>query len=129
MERPEDRRKNTRLSIQLEAELHLPGDAVYRGKTKNISFSGVYLECLKSSAIPVVNDPCTLKLILQSGPNPNIISFQCRVVRTDKSGAGIRFISVDMNGYRQFKNLLVYNSKDPDKLLDELNRNPGLDIN
>jgi hypothetical protein len=122
-----DRRKHTRISLGLESELQLSDNVSYAGKIKNISFSGVFMYCVNSTDIPI-GGTGLLKLFLQSGPHRNVINFRCEVVRTDESGAGIKFISTDVNGYQQFKNLMLYNSTDPDTLLAELEKNPGLDI-
>ena len=122
-----DRRKNTRISLELEAELQLSEHSAYSGKTGNISFSGVYLLCMQAAKIPV-GAKGMLKLYLQAGPAPNAIAVRCQVVRTDESGAGIRFIHIDLEGYQQFKNLMAYNSPDPDTLLSELTKHPGLEI-
>lgn len=124
---PRERRKHTRVFLELEAELHLPDNVVYQGKIKDISFSGVYLYCANSSDIPV-GENGVFKLYLQSQPGRNIINFHCRIVRTGENGVGMAFTEIDLNGYQQFKNLMVYNSSDPDKLLAELEKNPGLEI-
>lgn len=122
-----DRRKNTRISLELEAELQLSGQSAYAGKTRNISFSGVYLQCMNSANIPV-GETGLLKLYLQAGPVPHAITIRSQVVRTDEAGAGIRFIHIDIEGYQQLKNLMAYNSPDPDTLLAELKKHPGLEI-
>ena len=122
-----ERRKHTRISLGLEAELRLSDNVTFAGKIKDISFSGVFMYCVNSADIPS-GGTGLLKLLLQAGPHRNVINFRCQVVRTDESGAGIKFINTDVDGYQQFKNLMLYNSADPDKLLAELEKNPGLDI-
>ncbi len=124
---PDERRKNTRIPLQLHAELHLPNNDIFSGQTENISFSGVYLTCVNSTNIPV-GESGVFKIFLQAQPNPKIIEFKCRIVRIDENGSGIRFLNVDVKDYQQFKNLMVYNSPNPDKLLDELEQNPGIVI-
>jgi len=124
---PKDRRKHTRIPLELETELQLDDARIIPGKIRNISFSGVFMHCVNSTDIPVGRTGF-LKIFLQTVPHPNIIGIRCQVVRTDESGAGIRFINIDVEGYQLFKNLMIYNSTDPDTLLAELEKNPGLDI-
>lgn len=124
---PKDRRKHTRITLELDAELHLDNGRVIKGKVKNISFSGVFMHHINSANISV-GSTGMLKIILQADPHPNIINIRCEVVRTDESGAGIKFVNIDIRGYQQFKNLMIYNSTDPDTLLAELEKHPGLDI-
>jgi hypothetical protein len=122
-----DRRKHTRISFELPAELKLAGNAVFQGKMINLSFSGAYLTCFDSANVPV-GETGTFKLVLQPGPRPQAIHLKCRTVRSDDAGVGINFISIDIEGYHQFKNLMTYNSPEPDKLFAELEKNPGLEI-
>jgi len=123
---PQEKRKHTRISINIDAELQT-SNGTFRGKMKNVSFSGIFIYCANSANI-IIGETCYLKLILQTEPHPNIINFQCKIIRTDASGVGVRLTRVDMEGYQKFKNLMVYNSSNPDNLLDELNKNPGLEI-
>lgn len=122
-----DLRKHTRIPLELDAELRLDDSGTVNGKIKNMSFSGVYMRCINPEGIPVGRNGL-LKIILQAEPHPHIINIRCRIIRTDESGAGIRFINIDIRGYQLFKNLMIYNSADPDKLLAELDKHPGLDI-
>lgn len=122
-----ERRKHTRIVLQHDVELILSDATPFRGKTKDISFSGIYIRCNNADGIPI-GDTCTARLHLSGGDNPETIQFQCEVVRTATSGVGIKFHSVDLAGYQQFKNLMIYNSSDPDNLMAELEKNPGLDI-
>jgi len=124
---PKDRRKHTRISLELDTELQLDNDSIFKGKIKNISFSGVFMYCINSANMSV-GSTGLLRIILQADPHPNTINIRCEVVRTGESGAGIRFINIDIRGYQQFKNLMIYNSTDPDMLLAELEKHPGLDI-
>jgi c-di-GMP-binding flagellar brake protein YcgR len=121
-----ERRKHTRISINMNAELQA-GNEIYRGKVKNISFSGGFIYCADAANL-IIGETCSLKLILQPEPHTNIVAFQCKIIRTDATGVGIKLTRVDMDGYQKFKNLMVYNTPDPDSLLDELNKYPGLEI-
>jgi c-di-GMP-binding flagellar brake protein YcgR len=122
-----DRRKYTRIALQLKAELKLAGNNIYHGRTKNISFGGVFVFCNNAAGIPV-GEEASLTLVLDSRSHRSEIAFRCEIVRTDETGVGVKFISVDINGYQQFKNLMVFNSSDPDVLLAELDKHPGLVI-
>jgi c-di-GMP-binding flagellar brake protein YcgR len=122
-----ERRKNSRIALQIEAELQLSEKAVHRGKTRNISFSGVYMSCMNASSIPV-GETGFFKLFMEPSSGADAIQFMCQVVRIDDTGTGLKFIDIDLEGYQKFKNIMLYNSPDPDKLLAELDANPGLDI-
>jgi len=122
-----ERRKNLRNSLKQDAELTLTEKSVYKGTTKNISFSGVYMYCADAKSIPV-GETGFFKIFIQAQQQTEIISFTCQVIRTDDKGVGLKFIDIDLEGYQNFKNLMLYNSSDPDKLLADLEESPGLDI-
>ena len=123
---PKDRRKHTRLSLEFDAELTLSDNVSYTGKIFNISFSGVFMFCPNAKSIPV-GETGFFKIFIQSEPETKKISFKCKVIRTDDRGVGLQFIDIDLEGYQKFKNLMLYNSSDPDTLLAELEKHPGID--
>ncbi|KPK02973.1 MAG: hypothetical protein AMK71_00425 [Nitrospira bacterium SG8_35_4] len=122
-----ERRKNSRNTLKQDSELVLTEKAVYKGTTKNVSFSGVYMYCANAKSIPV-GETGFFKILIQTQQQTEIISFMCQVIRTDDEGVGLKFIDIDLEGYHKFKNLMLYNSPDPDKLLADLEKSPGLDI-
>jgi c-di-GMP-binding flagellar brake protein YcgR len=122
-----ERRKNSRNALKHDSELTLAGNAVYKGTTKNISFSGVYMYCQDSKNIPI-GENGFFKIFIKSQKETVTISFLCQVIRTDDEGVGLKFIDIDLAGYQKFKNLMLYNSSDPDTLLAELEKSPGLEI-
>ena len=122
-----ERRKSSRNSLKQNSELTLSDETVYTGTTKNISFSGVYMYCPNAKSIPI-GETGSFKIFIQSQQETEIISFMCQVIRTDDDGVGLKFSDINLEGYQKFKNLMLYNSPDPDRLLAELEKNPGLDI-
>ncbi len=121
------KRKNTRYHIELEATIILSDNSSFKGKTKNLSFGGAYLYCVDSMSVPE-GETCFFELTLKGSPHPSIIKFYCNVIHVDDAGFGLKFINIDISDYERFKNLMVYNSPDPDALLAELEKSPGLDI-
>jgi c-di-GMP-binding flagellar brake protein YcgR len=121
-----ERRKNSRNSLKQNSELALTEKTVYKGATKNISFSGVFMYCPDAQNIPI-GETGFFKIFIKSEEETKTISFMCQVIRTDDKGVGLKFIDIDLEGYQKFKNLMLYNSSDPDALLAELEKHPGID--
>ena len=121
------KRKNTRYHIELDAAITLSDNSFLKGKTKNLSFGGAYLYCADSMSAPE-GETCFLELTLKGSPHPSVIKFYCNVIHVEDEGFGLQFINIDILDYERFKNLMVYNSTDPDALLAELEKSPGLDI-
>ncbi len=124
---PKEKRKHSRIHLEFDAELQIDNGSVYHGKTKNISFGGLYL--YTSNAIDIsIGATATLTLLRDSQTAQNEINFKCQVVHSHESGVGVKFISIDLNGYQEFKHIMVYNSTEGDKLQAELEKDPGLSI-
>jgi len=121
------KRKNTRYHIELEATIILSDNSSFKGKTKNLSFGGAYLYCVDSISLPE-GETCFFELSLEGTPQSSVLKFICNIIHVDNAGVGVQFISIDLFDYKQFKNLMVFNSHDPDALLAELEKSPGLDI-
>lgn len=121
-----ENRKHTRLPLQLTAEITLSNGTLYRGITKNISFGGIFFKISGSTRLKR-GEQCHFSIILQEGSERLSIDFNSEVVHTRRSGVGLRFISIEgADAYNHFKNLMVMNSPDPDTLLEELERHPGI---
>jgi c-di-GMP-binding flagellar brake protein YcgR len=122
-----ERRKHTRVPLCFHAELSFADGEIYDGLTENISFGGAYIVC-EGLADTLRRDSCTVTIISPSDDEPLRIPIKCRIVRAEQRGVGIRFISMDINDYHKFKKLMVYNSSEPDTLLAELEKDPGLAV-
>ena len=123
----ENRRKHLRLPISVDAEMTTNDDKTIKGLTKNISFSGVLIDFQKK---PEINegDNCKISLILQQNERIEI-NLECQMVHITNNLLGFKFICLKgLDGYEIFKNLLIYNSLDPEKLIEELKQNPGIEI-
>ena len=122
-----ERRKHTRVPLRFNAELSFADGELFNGATEDMSFGGAYIVC-EHLADTERRDNCTVTIINPAGDEPLQIPIKCRIVRADQRGVGIRFISMDINDYQQFKQLMVYNSADPDTLMAELELDPGLAV-
>ncbi len=122
-----EKRKNVRYHIELDAVITLQDNTSIKGKTKNLSFGGSYLNCTDAISMPEGNT-CFLELHLKGTPQQNVIKFLCNIIHVQDDGVGLQFIDIDIVGYEQFKNLMVFNSPDPDALLAELVQHPGIEI-
>lgn len=122
-----ENRKHTRLSIEVAIEINIPDGTLHYGKTKNISFGGMYVNIEKQLNIKH-GDKCSITLVLQDQPDKVDIKFQCKTVHLNKKGIGFKFISINAEDYQDFKYLMINHSPEPQLLLDELSKHPGIDI-
>lgn len=122
-----ENRKHQRLPIEIAATIKLADGTQYEGKTVNISFSGVFVALDQAAAIQC-GDKCMLTLALQQGTEPMLLNFKGKIRHRKTQGAGVELRAIFAEDYNDFVYLMVNNSPDPDGLLDELTRNPGIKI-
>lgn len=122
-----DKRKHQRLEISVAASISIGDKTVFNGTTKNISFSGAYID-VEEDAVPETGSSCIVTLTLQEGEDPVTISFKARVKHQKDSKVGLEFQAIFSEDYNDFVYLMVNNSDDPDALLEEISRNPGIKI-
>lgn len=115
-----------RLALRHEATVTFIDGSVCRGRLVNISFGGCFVECA-GLAGSLRRDQCFLSLLLP-GDKPVPIRINARIVRCTEAGVGLSFLSIDLEDYQHFRNMMVVNTLDPEKLLEELEKNPGLEI-
>ncbi|MEE2961225.1 MAG: PilZ domain-containing protein [Myxococcota bacterium] len=123
-------RKHTRLLIKVNAEVKTNSGLTLSGHTRNLSFGGGFINLDDTSNCEsYLGLECQLTLQLGSRDDPILVPVQSKVTRYDSQGIGLEFISTTIEGYWQFKNLMVYNSPESDGLLQELETHPGLEAN
>lgn len=121
-----ERRKHQRLTLRHEATITFIDGSVHRCRLVNISFGGCFVECA-SLADSQRRDQCFLSLLL-AGDKPLPIRINSRIVRSSESGVGLSFLSIDLADYHHFRNMMVANAPDPEGLIEELDKYPGLEI-
>jgi hypothetical protein len=118
-------RKHNRVAVSLQVQVNSESGRIYKTITRDISFSGISFE---NSEDQKFNDgeKCTIDIFLSDTAVP-AISCECRVAHKTGFIIGCEYLSLgDIESYNHLKNLIVHNSSDPDSLLDELARNPGI---
>ena len=122
-------RKHTRVAVHVTAEIYMEAGAVLKGTTRNMSFGGAFVNIdIDESTAPSIGEKCELHLKLGSSEAPLTVPVKCKLARSNADGLGIEFLSTTIEGYWHFKNLMVYNSPESDRLLQELETHPGLSI-
>ena len=121
-----EHRKNTRIPLKLTAEIKSSNGFVYKGGTKNISFGGAFFRISDLTELKQ-GEHCNFSIILLEDAERLTIDFSSEVIYVQKTGIGLKFNTINgADAYNHFKNLMVMNSPDPDKLLEELEVSPGI---
>jgi len=125
-----EKRKHQRLKIKLEAKIECENSYSVNGKTRNISFGGLFFEPNSDTQDRLKEgEVCTLTLMLNNEHEDNSISlmFQCKVVHCRKRGYGMQFLFIEgLEAYEHFEKMMVLNSEESESLMAELEKRPGL---
>ena len=112
-----NRRKNERVPFQTSASLYF-ADAVYENlHVRNLSMRGALVAGVSGLK---VSDQCKVELFLSGTSSSLRLKMLCEVVRVSDEGVGLHFIELDPDTFFHLKNIVYYNSEDPDHMKDPL---------
>ena len=115
-----ERRKNLRVLFNASVCISQIGDQgrrVCSNDTRDISLKGLYV--LTRSPFPV-RTACRVELKLSGESSDLTLKINGEVVRIDGEGMGIRFTGMDIDALIHLKNILYYNSGEPERIDGEL---------
>lgn len=103
-----ERRRFTRVSIQIEGELALDDATTISGISRDLSLNGLFLLCEASAP---VDANCHVTLFLGERTAPLRVEAHGRVVRTDDTGVGLMFTDImGLESFEHLRNLVLYNA-------------------
>ena len=108
----EDKRQKIRVNFQVEIEA-IFGELKIKLKadSKTISLSGIFIETDEDKPL---NTPCEVALFLSGTTEPIALTMEGRVARKAPNGFAVNFESMDLESFTQLKQILRYNTGDPD---------------
>jgi hypothetical protein len=113
----QDRRRKTRVRFETRAILRTKDvEVTAETNSRNVSLRGVFLAT--DVALPQ-GTPCEIEILLTGSSTRLSIRVQGRVARVDSEGLGVVFESIDPDSYFHLRNLLLYNSSDPEEIENE----------
>lgn len=94
-------------------------DSTFPGTVENLSMNGMLV--ITTQHLPV-GEPVTVTLTL-TGIEPQItLDFPGNISRQTENGMGIHFDKLDPDVYGHLRNIIGYNSEDPDVVFTEINQ-------
>lgn len=120
---PEDKRKFTRIPINIKAEITVNNTVLTAEKISNLSVGG----CL----VPIQADlepgtTCQVKILLSGTISDMSISIDGEIKHCTPDAFAIQFTRIDPDGLFHLHNIVRYNSPDPDTIDQEIRKHPGL---
>lgn len=111
-----NRRKNSRIPFQATITLRFPGALYEQCETRNLSLKGVFVVGIRGHKL---GDKCAVELCLTGTTSNLCLRMKGEVMRVAADGVGLRFFEIDLDSFHHLKNILYYNSENPDQLDDE----------
>ncbi|MBI5095149.1 MAG: PilZ domain-containing protein [Candidatus Hydrogenedentes bacterium] len=111
-----NRREFTRIPIKVGVEVRCDSGVVLTGVVSDLSLNGLLLAA--SEGAPV-GARCDMRLRLDGGGEILTVEAKGQITRSDAEGMAITFDQVDADSFEHLRNLVLYNSSDPDRVSDE----------
>lgn len=119
---PSEQREFMRVPLQVRAEVRGGGLVVASSATRNLSLKGLFVACTEQ---PPEGTDCEITLVLGEGAVR--IQAEGSVVRCYPDGIALQFTRVlGLESFEHLRNLILYNSPDPDRTEDEFDDATGI---
>ena len=113
----ENKRKNSRVPFQIIIGLDFPDQSHAECETEDLSLKGVFVLGVTGHK---VGENCLVTLRLVGSTSHLSLKMKGTVVRVEEEGLALHFYEMDLDSFFHLKNILYYNSENPDALDDEL---------
>lgn len=102
------------------------GGQTIHAQLRNVSVSGVMLECPPDAPLPAPASTCRITVSLGDS-DEHLIEATARVVRSGPEGLALQIEQVEgETSFEHLRNLVLYNAPDADRVEDEIQDHLGL---
>jgi hypothetical protein len=112
-----NRRRRTRVPFHTRVRFIIQGEELVSSDSKDLSLTGVYFF---TDLRPEEGTAGEMEIALGLGKQPLTLRFKGIVAREDETGIGVRFLEMDPASFVHLKNLLYYNSGNPEAIDAEI---------
>jgi hypothetical protein len=116
-----NRRRRTRVPFETRVRFMIQGEALVSSDSKDLSLTGVYFV---TAVRPEKGTTGEVEITLGRSKRPLTLRFKGAVVRLDETGIGVRFLEMDPAAFAHLKNILYYNTGDPEAIDAEIIHQP-----
>jgi len=112
-----NRRRRTRVPFHTRVRFIIQGETLVSSDSKDLSLTGVYFF---TALRPEAGTTGEAEITLGLGNQPLTLRFKGVVVRADETGIGVRFLEMDPASFVHLKNLLYFNTGNPEAIDAEI---------
>lgn len=112
----DNRRRNSRVPFRATITLQFADNKYEECETRDLSMRGVFVAGVTGRKI---GDQCDVALHLSGATSDLSLKMKGEVVRAHENGLALHFFETDLDSFYHLKNILYYNSENPDNLDEE----------
>jgi len=112
----DEKRRATRVRFLTTASLNFDDAHFTHCETADLSTKGLFVF---GAADRKKGDECAIELRLSGTSTKLVVRMRGKVVRVREDGVALNFFEVDLDSYHHLKNIVYYNSENPDELTGE----------
>jgi len=112
----ENKRTHTRVGFNVEAKVIFFDRTFDNCKVRDLSLDGIFLKDIEDVT---VGEECDIELVLKGKSSDLALKMDGKVARLENGGAAIKFSMLNSDTFYHLRNIIYYNSDDPDKVLLE----------
>ena len=111
----DNKRSKVRVNFKTRIEIDFDHPPIQiMGDSKNLSLKGIFVVTTENV---LLNARCRVQVFLSGTASPCSILTEGTVVRKEPGGIAINFDSMDLDSYTELKNIVRYNTEDPDTVV------------
>lgn len=110
-----EEREKKRVPFHVQAEIRYD-ESVVQGEVENLSTRGMLV--LTKNTIPT-GTVGEVALLFAGATTELKLAMSGKVIRSDSRGTALQFVKIDLDAYIHLKNIVAYNSADPQALVRE----------
>ena len=112
MRRIKDRRKKVRVEFKTNIILRTDQSEIHiEGNSRDLGLKGIFIHTQVEMAL---GTKCQVEVKLTGMTEQLNLYMQGKIIRKDPNGIAVEFDSMDLDSYTHLKNLVRYNTTDPD---------------
>lgn len=111
-----ERRRNTRVTFNTLADVKFPDNTYTDCETRDLSMNGVFVVGPQRKKI---GEKCEIALHLSGGRADISVVIRGEVSRISDKGLALHFYEIDLENFQHLKNIVYYNSENPDEVFNE----------
>lgn len=109
-----DKRKKQRVDFKTKISLKTDQSELnIEGSSKDLSLKGIFIQTNQNIAL---NTKCDIEIYLTGMTEKFVLNMQGITIRQEDNGIAVEFISMDLDSYTHLKNILRYNTQNPDDI-------------